>query len=204
MKKFLVSKIKNVFAIVCSFIILCSIIGLILLGIGVKNADKTGTFNIFGKSYHLMQANDMSPVIEENGMIVVKHTAPTSFSQGDVVAFYYGEADEQYILIRRLTKMDGMKYTLADQKGKEMVISASETRFLGIVDSKSAFFGKMVLFLQSEDGKTIFLWWSLGILFFIVGVAMMLHVIMKNMNPKYTKKSFEEKKGFDFNSIDFD
>ena len=75
---------KNIITVVCSFIILCSIVGLILLGIGVKNADRTGTFNLFGKSYHLMQSSDMARAIKNSDMIMVKHTAPTCFAQGDL------------------------------------------------------------------------------------------------------------------------
>jgi len=187
---------KNIIAVICSVIIIVSVIGMAFLGIGVKNADKTGTFNLFGKSYHLMQADDMSPVIDMNDMITVKHCSPTSFKRGDLIAFYYEQFEAEHILIRKLTDIDGMEYTLSDEKGNKMLVSAEKTRFLGTVTGKSAVLGKMVTNLQTAGGKSVFLWWSLGILFFIVGVSMMLHVIIKNKN--------DEPDGFDFESIEFD
>ncbi len=187
---------KSIIAVICSIIIIISVIGMALLGIGVKNADKTGTFNLFGKSYHLMQADDMSPVIDLNDMIVVKHCSPTSFKKGDLIAFYYEQFEDEHILIRRLSDIDGMEYTLSDEKGNKMLVSAEKTRFLGTVSSKSAALGKMVSNLQTSGGKSVFLWWSLGILFFVAGVTMMLHVIIKNKNG--------EPDGFDFDSVEFD
>ena len=188
---------KNLVAFICVIVIVISVIGMAFLGLGVKNADKTGTFNLFGKSYHLMQADDMSPVIDLNDMIVVKHCSPTSFKKGDLIAFYYEQfEDEEHILIRRLSDVDGMEYTLTDEKGNKMLVSAEKTRFLGTVDSRSAAPGKMVSNLQAEGGKSVFLWWSLGILFFVTGVTMLLHVIIKNKNS--------EPDGFDFDSVEFD
>ena len=187
---------KSIIAVICSIIIIFSVIGMAFLGIGVKNADKTGTFNLFGKSYHIMQADDMSPVIDMNDMIVVKHCSPTSFKRGDLIAFYYEQFEDEHILIRRLSDIDGMEYTLTDEKGNKMLVSAEKTRFLGIVDSRSAALGKMVSNLQAEGGKSVFLWWSLGILFFVAGVTMLLHVIIKNKNS--------EPDGFDFDSVEFD
>ncbi len=187
---------KSFIAFICSMIIIISVIGMALLGIGVKNADKTGTFNLFGKSYHLMQADDMSPIINLNDMITVKHCSPTSFKKGELIAFYYEQAEDEHILVRRLSDIDGMEYTLTDEKGNKMLVSAEKTRFLGVVDSKSVALGKMVRSLQTEGGKSTFLWWSLGILFFVAGVTMLLHVIIKNRD--------NEPDGFDFDSIEFD
>ena len=175
---------KNIITVVCSFIILCSIIGLILLGIGVKNADRTGTFNLFGRSYHLMQSGDMAPSINNKDMIIVKHDPPTSFAQGDLVAFYQEKDGVDHLLVRRLLQVNGVEYVVADEAGTQVILSAEDTRFLGTVQSKSAVLGKAVLFLQSEDGKPIFLWWSFGILFFVVGLSILLHVILKNRRPQ--------------------
>ncbi len=209
LNKTMSSTFKYIIAIVCSFIILCSIIGLIILVIGANNADKTGTFNIFGKSYHLMQSNDMEPVINNNEMIVVKHIPSTSFIEGDLVAFYYEQFNGEYLLVRRLEKIDGMDYFLLNEKNEEIIISAGDTRFLGIVTSKSAFLGKMLVSLQSKDGKMIFIWWSLGILFFIAGITMMIHVILKNKYEEPEEAEIkpikeEVNKKFDFSDIDFD
>ena len=204
---------KNIITVVCSFIILCSIVGLILLGIGVKNADRTGTFNLFGKSYHLMQSSDMAPSINNSDMIIVKHAPPTSFAQGDLVAFYQEKDGVDHLLVRRLLQVNGVEYIVADEAGTQITLSAEDTRFLGTVQSKSALLGKAVLFLQSEDGKPIFLWWSFGILFFVVGLTILLHVIFKNRYPQEPPREDDQDqdpvygtlaKDFTFDNIDFD
>ncbi len=204
---------KNIITVVCSFIILCSIVGLILLGIGVKNADRTGTFNLFGRSYHLMQSSDMAPSINDNDMIVVKHAPATSFAQGDLVAFYQEKDGADHLLVRRLLQVNGAEYVVADEAGTQVTLSVEDTRFLGTVQSKSALLGKAIVFLQSEDGKSIFLWWSFGILFFVVGLTILLHVIFKNRHPEEPTQTIDEDensvygtltKDFIFDDIDFD
>ena len=213
MDKRMSQETKNIVTVVCGFIILCSMIGLILLGIGVKNADRTGTFNLFGKSYHLMQSNDMAPLISNNDMIVIKHAPPTSFAQGDLVAFYQEKDGIDYLMVRRLLQVNGVEYIISNEEGAQFSLSAEETRFLGTVQSKSAFLGRAVVFLQSEDGKIMFLWWSFGILFFIVGLTILLHVIFKNRHPyesSVEQDADEENvygtwtEDFTFDNIDFD
>lgn len=102
------------------------------------------------------------------------------FAQGDLVAFYQEKDGVDHLLVRRLLQVNGVEYVVADEAGTQVILSAEDTRFLGTVQSKSAVLGKAVLFLQSEDGKPIFLWWSFGILFFVVGLSILLHVILKN------------------------
>lgn len=202
---------KNIITVICGFIILCSIVGLVLLGIGVKNADRTGTFNLFGRSYHLMQSNDMAPSIHDSDLIIVKHAPPTSFAQGDLVAFYQEKDGVDHLLVRRLLQINGVEYIVADEAGTQVTLSAEDTRFLGTVRSKSALLGKAVLFLQSDGGKSMFLWWSFGILFFVVGLTILLHVVFKNRRPQEPPHEDDEDpaygtltKEFTFDNIDFD
>ncbi|MEG2597726.1 MAG: S24/S26 family peptidase, partial [Oscillospiraceae bacterium] len=187
-----------------SIVILFSVIGMILLGIGVKNADRTGTFNLFGRSYHLMQSEEMAPAINNEDMIVVKHTPATSFQQGDLVAFYQEQDGKDHLMVRRLLAADGTDFVLADEAGNQVMLSATDTRFLGTVGSKSAILGKAVLFLQSDDGKAMFLWWCFGILFFIIGITILAHVILKNKRLNEENQNVQVLEEDDFHLIDVD
>ena len=160
-----------------------------------------------------MQSSDMAPSINNSDMIIVKHAPPTSFAQGDLVAFYQEKDGVDHLLVRRLLQVNGVEYIVADEAGAQITLSAEETRFLGTVQSKSALLGKAVLFLQSEDGKPIFLWWSFGILFFVVGLTILLHVIFKNRYPQEPPREDDQDedpvygtlaKDFTFDNIDFD
>jgi hypothetical protein len=152
---------------------------MILLGIGVKNASHTGTFNLFGYSFHLNKSTAMEPDMLRNDLIVVKHANFSDITEGDYAAFYYLEEGEEHLLVRKVTAIDGLLYTVADTSGNTLELSAENCRFLGEATLRSAQLGQWVLFLQSEDGKMIFLGWAAGIALCAIGLSILFHVIWK-------------------------
>lgn len=166
---------------VLTLLILCSLVGMILLGVGVQNADKTGTFNLFGHSYHLNKSTDMEPDILKNDLISIEHLDFSDIQVGDYIAFYYTEAEtnEEHLLVRRVQAVNGLTYQVADTQGNVLEISAENSRFLGRAASRSATLGKAVTFLQTEDGKMIFLGWTAGIALCLFGLTILFHVIWK-------------------------
>lgn len=174
--------LRNVASILLILLILFSLIGMAILGTGVKNAGRTGTFNLFGKSYHLNKSRAMEPAIGQNELVVVEHTDFSSLKEGDFVAFFYTVSGEKYLLIRRLEKIDGLSYIMADTQGNTLEISAENCRILGRAVSRSASLGQMVLFLQSEDGRMIFYGWTFGAALFFIGLTILFHVLWKLVN----------------------
>lgn len=164
---------------VLSLLIICSIAGMILLGIGMSNANKTGTFNLFGYSFHLNKSTAMEPDIMRNDLVVVRHGDFSEISVGDYAAFYYEEDGEEHLLVRRVRAVSGLTYRVADTSGGTLEISAENARFLGVAVQRSAALGQAVLFLQTEDGKMIFLGWTAGIAICLIGLTILFHVIWK-------------------------
>ncbi len=164
---------------VLSLLIICSIAGMILLGIGMSNANKTGTFNLFGYSFHLNKSTAMEPDIMRNDLVVVRHGDFSEISVGDYAAFYYEEDGEEHLLVRRVRAVSGLTYRVADTNGGTLEISAENARFLGVAVQRSAALGQAVLFLQTEDGKMIFLGWTAGIAICLIGLTILFHVIWK-------------------------
>ena len=169
-------------SVLLTLLILCSLVGMILLGVGVHNADRTGTFNLFGRSYHLNKSADMEPDIMENDLIVIRHTDFSDIQPGDYIAFYYTDpaaADEEHLMVRRVESVDGLSYRVADTAGNVLELSAENCRFLGEATSRSAFLGTAVTFLQTEDGQMIFAGWTAGIAIFLLGLTILVHVLWK-------------------------
>lgn len=162
-----------------SLTILVSIVGMILLGVGIGNARQTGAFNLWGYSFHLNKSTAMEPDLMRNDLVVVQHTDFSGIDAGDYAAFYYYEDDAEHLLVRKVLAVDGLSYTVADTAGNELQISAENARFLGEATLRSAQLGQVVLFLQSEDGKMIFLGWTAGIALFLIGLAILSHIIWK-------------------------
>ena len=97
---------------VLSLLILCSIVGMVLLGVGVSNANKTGTFNLFGYSFHLNKSTAMEPDIMRNDLVVVRHADFSEIEAGDYAAFYYEEDGTEHLLVRKVEAVDGKSVVL--------------------------------------------------------------------------------------------
>lgn len=162
-------------------LVLLGLIAMLVLAVGTIGAKSNGTFGLFGRSYHLNQSEQMSPMIEKNDLVTIRETAPTSFQMGDLIAYYHEEEGKDYLIIRKLVGMVGSEYYLEDGDGVQTVVNASETWFLGKVESRSPKLGTAVQFLQSKEGKKIYLWWTVSLLFLLIGIIMLLHVILKNV-----------------------
>lgn len=167
--------------IVNTALIVLLLCGIVLLGIGSLSVGKTGTFNLFGYSYHLNKSDTLSPAIMRNDLVVVKHLPVTEFSEGNLIAFYQeNENGGSDLLIRRLAEINGNELAIMDEAGETAILSADSTRFLGVATSKSTRLGKMVLFLQSDSGRSMFLWWAVGIFAFLIGVIILVHILLKS------------------------
>ncbi|MCI8601179.1 MAG: hypothetical protein HFE45_06245 [Oscillospiraceae bacterium] len=153
---------------------------ILLLSIGTLKAKTDGTFSLFGRSFHLNQSDQMSPMVERSDLVMIRRMSPTSFQMGDLIAFYQEQDGKDYLVIRQLVGMMDSSYYLGDGSGEQIVVSASDTRFLGRVESRSPKLGMAVQFLQSKEGKSIYLWWTGSLLFLLSGVIILLHVIVKN------------------------
>lgn len=161
-------------------LILAGIVTMLVLTIGTMGAKADGTFGLFGRSYHLNQSEQMSPLIEKNDLITVREAAPTHFRMGDLIAYYQADGGKDYLIIRKLVGMVGSEYYLEDGDGVQTIVDAGTTRFLGTVEARSPKLGVAVQFLQSKEGRKIYLWWTVSLLFLLMGVITLLHVIMKN------------------------
>lgn len=179
--------VRIVISVLLLLLILGSIVGMIFLGVGVGNANRTGTFNLFGNSFHLNKSDAMDPDISKDELVVVKHMPFSDLVEGDFVAFYVEEDGKEHLLIRRIESIEGITYTVADNEGATMEISADTCRFLGKATSKSAVLGKAVIFLQTEEGRMIFFGWTAGITIFLLGFTILIHVLWKMLFGKPLK-----------------
>ena len=80
-------------------LIVVGLIVMLVLALGTAGAKKEGTFSLFGRSYHLNQSEQMSPIIEKNDLIAIRKTAPTSFQMGDLIAYYQTDGGREYLII---------------------------------------------------------------------------------------------------------
>lgn len=161
-------------------LIVLGVLMIALLAAGTLKARSDGTFSLFGRSFHLNQSEQMSPVVEKSDLVVIREMSPTSFQMGNLIAYYQQEDDKNYLIIRELVCMVGSDYYLEDGQGNQTVVAADTTQFLGRVEARSARLGLAVQFLQSKEGKSIYLWWTGSLLFLLMGVVILLHVILKN------------------------
>ena len=169
-------------------LILVGIAAMLILALGTVGARNGETFALFGRSYHLNQSDQMSPVIEKNDLITVRGAAPTSFRMGDLIAYYQEDGGKDYLVIRKLVGMVGSEYYLEDGDGVQTVVDAGTTRFLGTVEARSPKLGVAVQFLQSKEGKKIYLWWTVSLLFLLIGAITLLHVILKNAGRRESEE----------------
>lgn len=164
---------------VLTLLILLSVLGMALLGAGVHNADKTGTFSLFGHSYHLNKSADMEPDIQKNDLISIRHAEFSDVQPGDYIAFFYRDSQEQEVMVRRVQAIDGAVCQVADTSGNTLELTAENSSFLGLAEGRSPSLGKAAVFLQTEDGKMIFMGWTAGIALFLLGFTLLFHVVWK-------------------------
>lgn len=165
-------------------LILACMTGIIFFSVGVRNADRTGTFNLFGRSFHLNKSTAMAPDIEKNELVVVRHMPFSELREGDFVAFYLQDGKEEHLLIRRVQSIRGITYTVADNSEEPFEISADTCRILGKATSKSAMLGKAVIFLQTAEGRMIFFGWTAGVAAFLLGLTILFHLLWKMLFEK--------------------
>jgi len=177
-------------------LILAGIVMMLVLAVGTVGAKSGGTFGLFGRSYHLNQSEQMSPLIEKNDLITVRSAAPTSFRMGDLIAYYQEDGGKDYLIIRKLVGMVGSEYYLEDGDGVQTIVDAGTTHFLGTVEARSPKLGVAVQFLQSKEGKKIYLWWTVSLLFLLIGAITLLHVIVKNAGRRDSEE--EEDYGVEY------
>lgn len=176
--------VRIVISALLTVLILLCMTGIILFGIGIRNADRTGTFNLFGRSFHLNKSTAMAPDIEKNELVVVRHMPFSELREGDFIAFYLQDGEEEHLLIRRLQSIQGITYTVADNNEEPFEISADTCRILGKATSKSAMLGQAVIFLQTSEGRMIFIGWTAGIAAFLLGLTILFHLLWKMLLPK--------------------
>ena len=176
--------VRIVISALLILLILASLTGIFLFSAGVRNADQTGTFNLFGRSYHLNKSAAMSPNIEKNDLIVVRHMPFSSLREGDLMAFYMEEDGKEHLLVRRIQSIQGITYTVTDNADETLELSADTCRILGKATSKSAALGKAVIFLQTSEGRMIFFGWTIGITLLLLGLTILIHLLWKLLTGK--------------------
>jgi len=178
--------VRTAITAVNTALVVLGILMIALLAAGTLKAKSSGTFGLFGRSFHLNQSDQMSPVVEKSDLVVIRNMSPTSFQLGNLIAYYQQEDNKNYLIIRELVGMVGSDYYLEDGQGNQTIVAAGTTQFLGRVEAKSAKLGLAVQFLQSKEGKSIYLWWTASLLFLLTGVIVLLHVILKNIGVRET------------------
>lgn len=183
-KKSMPQSVRTAITACNTALVILGLVIMLLLAVGIAGARSSGTFTLFGRSYHLIQSEQMSPAIEKGDLVVVRNMPPTSFQMGDLIAYYEREGDQDYLIVRQLTGIMDATYYLADGSGNQTQVAADTTRFLGRVESRSTSLGTAVQFLQDREGRKIYLWWTVSLLFMLTGVIILLHVILKNRQPR--------------------
>lgn len=190
-KKSMPQSVKTAITALNTILILLGLTAVLLLSMGTLGARSGGTFSLFGRSFHLNQSDQMSPMVEKGDLVMIRNMAPTSFQMGNLIAYYQQADGKDYLIIRELVGMVGSDYYLEDGGGNQTIVAAGETRFLGRVESRSPKLGLAVQFLQSREGKNIYLWWTASLLFLLIGIIVLLHVILKNIDPKETDEEVD-------------
>ena len=183
-KKSMPQSVRTAITALNTILVLLGLTAVLLLSMGTLGARSGGTFSLFGRSFHLNQSDQMSPMVEKGDLVMIRNMAPTSFQMGNLIAYYQQADGKDYLIIRELVGMVGSDYYLEDGEGNQTIVAAGETRFLGRVESRSPRLGLAVQFLQSREGKNIYLWWTASLLFLLIGIIVLLHVILKNLGPK--------------------
>ncbi|MDD6032137.1 MAG: hypothetical protein PUC47_01420 [Oscillospiraceae bacterium] len=190
-KKSMPQSVRTAITALNTILVLLGLTAVLLLSMGTLGARSGGTFSLFGRSFHLNQSDQMSPMVEKGDLVMIRNMAPTSFQMGNLIAYYQQADGKDYLIIRELVGMVGSDYYLEDGEGNQTIVAAGETRFLGRVESRSPRLGLAVQFLQSREGKNIYLWWTASLLFLLIGIIVLLHVILKNLGPKETDEEVD-------------
>ena len=190
-KKSMPQSVRTAITALNTILVLLGLTAVLLLSMGTLGARSGGTFSLFGRSFHLNQSDQMSPMVEKGDLVMIRNMAPTSFQMGNLIAYYQRADGKDYLIIRELVGMVGSDYYLEDGEGNQTIVAAGETRFLGRVESRSPKLGLAVQFLQSREGKNIYLWWTASLLFLLIGIIVLLHVILKNIGPKETDEEVD-------------
>ncbi len=191
------SRFAAVVSIINLVLFVVGVFAAVTLIAGMKNAERTGTFSVFGYSLYLNKTEAMAPTYEKNEVLFIKEKELVNCKLGDDIAFYYQSDDEEYIGIRTLLLVDGTELILTDGQEEELVLNADDIRVIGTVSGHSALLGKMVMFLQTDDGKVMFLWWCVGIVCFLSGVTLLAHVLSSVKRRNQTGKT-------DYHTVDID
>ena len=160
-------------------VINCLLILLILFFSAVLflNALRGGSFTIFGCSWHYYQSDAMAGEIERNELIAINGDQPADFQPEDIVAFYADDVSgRQVIQLAKLLSVNGDEYTLAESDGVPFILSSRETVFIDTVAFHSEWLGGLVQQMRTHEGRQIFLGWSVAVLLFASGLAILLHV----------------------------
>ena len=144
-----------------------------LLMMGTSGAKQNGTFSIGDYRFYLNKSAGVAEEIQKNDLVIIKDCDLTSYKIGDVVAFFYDYGGEEKLTLKEF-------FGVSDMTGEEYLLPAAETNFAGVVVKSSTFLGKTVRFLQTADGKVLFLWWCVGLTLFAIGVNLLLYVITRS------------------------
>ena len=88
---------------------------------------RSGSFSIFGCSWHYYQSDAMAGEIERNELIAINNDQPADFQPDDIVAFYADDASgRQVIQIARLLSVNGDEYTLVEAADGEPFVLSSQ------------------------------------------------------------------------------
>ena len=160
---------------------------------------RSGSFSIFGCSWHYYQSDAMAGEIERNELIAINNDQPADFQPDDIVAFYADDASgRQVIQIARLLSVNGDEYTLVEAAdGEPFVLSSRETVFVGTVAFHSERLGNLVQQMRTREGRQIFFGWSVAVLMFACGLTILLHVQReRRLGPSGGKYPDDEDGGY--------
>lgn len=185
--------IRNVIVSVFNCLILIfGVVLTMLLITGTKAAKEGGTFSVGGYNFYLNKSEGITEEIEKNDLVVIKKGDVTSFRIGDTVAFFYDYGGERKLTLKEFAGVVETEILVTDTLGETYTVPSAQTEFLGTVAFHSSFFGNAVRFLQTDDGKVIFLWWCGGLTAFAIGLNLLSFVIDKNLTKKELSVPEEE------------
>ena len=185
--------IRNIVITVLNCLLLVfGIVLTVLLVTGTAAAKKGGTFTVGEYSFYLNKSEGITDEIEKNDLVVVKKGDVTSFKIGDTVAFFYDYSGERKLTLKKFAGVVETEILVTDTLGETYTIPSADTEFAGTVTLHSRFLGNAVRFLQTDDGKVIFLWWCGGLTVFAIGLNLLSFVIDKNLTKKSSSLPEEE------------
>ena len=78
-KKSMPQSVKTAITALNTILVLLGLTAVLLLSMGTLGARSGGTFSLFGRSFHLNQSDQMSPMVEKGDLVMIRNMAPTSF-----------------------------------------------------------------------------------------------------------------------------